>query len=415
MAIGKRKNTEIKHIRDFSGNDNEKFYIHSFLRTGMPLGESAILYVPKIKIRKPTPRELLDRLKAGIKNSVDSIAGDDKKIGITLSGGIDSSTTTLLLSEIYPDRELFTYNLAPKKDYGVDESQDAKTIAEKCGTVHKLVYQDEESYIKSLQELVKISPAPSFGSPFYFAALKAMKQDNVDIVVLGEGGDEVLGGYYPGTSAYKRYMKYQKLLTTSFKIELFFAIATGLTKWRLKELYNSKMKKMLKRNVFSPFKKFFNLTNDPVLPLDLIRLADLYNRRYQEWIAYCNHLGLKPVFPFLHSNDFIDFCYSIPKELRRDDKFGKLILRKALEGNFPETIVWKKKIGFAMGDRLYHTKILFSFMKSVFDKSLLIEDGLIRKDFVDRYLEINRKDWRYYTLLTLFVLELWYREKDRQE
>jgi asparagine synthetase B (glutamine-hydrolysing) len=394
-----------------TGDEGIKNYLYSFLRTGMPFEDVPKLHRPKIGSWTPTGEQLLNGLRKEVKDALEDVVKDGEKIGIPLSGGVDSSTITFLVSELYPDRELYTYNIAPKVDFGIDESSYAETVAEKCGTVHKKVLMDEETFINSLKELTRVSPAPTLGSAFYFHVLKVMKNDGVDVVVLGEGGDEILGGYYPGAPAYERYLKFDRFLPTSMKIELFSAFITGLTRGRIAKVCGYNMRNAMKRDVFSHFRVLFEVSDDPIIALDMMRLADIYNRRYPEWIAYCDHLELSPTFPFLHSKDFMDLCISIPKDLRRDDKFGKLILRNALKDHLPEKIMVKEKVGFGLGSRMYHTEPVFSLMKSVLGESSLVKDGLVSGKFVDKYIESNREDWRYKTLLTLTVLELWYKNR----
>jgi len=392
-------------------NDDKykKLYFHTFLRVGFPLNGKTSLYIPRIKFCEPTPQYLLKRLKTEVKNSIGNIVKDNDKIGIPLSGGIDSSVITFLISEIYPDRELYTYTLASQENYGIDESSDAKIVAERCGTIHKTIYIDDESYIKLIKESTRLNPFSSVGSPFHFATLKAMKEDNINAVIFGEGGDEILSGYYPGNYGFEGYMKYYRFFPSSRRSSLFFSFMKGLTKWRLYELYGKEMKKMLKLDVFSKFKIFFDFFKDPVLPLDLIELTDTFNRRQREEIIFCNHFDFKVAFPFLSSNDFIDFCYSIPNRLRRNELYGKLILRTALKDIFPKQIVWKKKTGFGLGSRIWHTESFFSFMESVFDDSMMLEEKLIKQSFIDKYLDKNRQDWRYKTLLRILLIELCYR------
>jgi len=118
-----------------------------------------------------------------------------------LSGGIDSSVICLLANELAKeicnkDFRLKTFSL------GVDESEDitcARTVAECLGTEHHEVIVDLDDLLGVLPEVIfyleHFDPSLVRSAVSNFLISRAAKEDGVEVLLSGEGGDEIFCGY----------------------------------------------------------------------------------------------------------------------------------------------------------------------------------------------------------------------------
>jgi asparagine synthase (glutamine-hydrolysing) len=116
----------------------------------------------------------------------------DVPVGAFLSGGIDSSVVTSLMQ---PDStRLHTYSVGFGQ--ATDELPAALRVAARLGTVHEAITVTPDDAARALDQLTSIYDEPfadAAAIPTYLMAKRA-RQD-VTVVLTGEGGDEVFGGY----------------------------------------------------------------------------------------------------------------------------------------------------------------------------------------------------------------------------
>ena len=128
----------------------------------------------------------------------------DVDVGITLSGGVDSSIIYILAKEKFKtDYKVFTL---ANNDENINEFAVAARLAGEYGdTIHKIqdVEKDWEIFIKSLQALEY--PIWSFSHIGYYNVYNAIKQNGCKVILEGHGSDELLGGWpYTLSYAYKQ-------------------------------------------------------------------------------------------------------------------------------------------------------------------------------------------------------------------
>lgn len=117
----------------------------------------------------------------------------DVPIGALLSGGIDSSLLVALMAR-HSNRPVRTFSVA-FAEKRVDESPIAARVAREFGTDHTVLCAEEmnaEALLTVLGRLDEPFCDPAF-VPLY--ALSALTKQDVKVVLSGDGGDEVFGGY----------------------------------------------------------------------------------------------------------------------------------------------------------------------------------------------------------------------------
>jgi asparagine synthase (glutamine-hydrolysing) len=116
----------------------------------------------------------------------------DVPVGAFLSGGIDSGIVTSLMRR--DNDRLHTYSVGFGE--ASDELPAALRVAERLGTIHDAITVTPDDAAHALDALIGIYDEPfadAAAIPTYLMAKRA--REDVTVVLTGEGGDEVFGGY----------------------------------------------------------------------------------------------------------------------------------------------------------------------------------------------------------------------------
>ena len=139
------------------------------------------------------------RLREMLDDSVRMQMRSDVPVGAYLSGGLDSSTVTVLAAQ-HSSMPLQTFSGAFNEGPEYDETGYAKLVADSVGaTMHKII-PGEQDFIDTLPNLMYSMDEPAAGPglfPQYMVSKLAA--EHVKVCLGGQGGDEIFGGYarYP--------------------------------------------------------------------------------------------------------------------------------------------------------------------------------------------------------------------------
>jgi asparagine synthase (glutamine-hydrolysing) len=137
---------------------------------------------------------LAEELRDRLRDSVRAHLVSDVPVGVLLSGGIDSAALTAMAAQEsgYP---VSTFSIGFEES-SFDELAQARLVAERYGTDHhELILRPDA--VDLLPRLVEAFDEPfgdSSALPTYLVSQLAA--DTVKVVLSGEGGDELFGGYY---------------------------------------------------------------------------------------------------------------------------------------------------------------------------------------------------------------------------
>lgn len=132
----------------------------------------------------------VDDVEKSIKSYIQEIIDNGGKIGLALSGGIDSA---ILAKYVPAGTQTYTFHcIAPN---ALDETPMAKKYAEICGLPNKIIDITWVDYKKSAPILMQHKGAPihSIEPQIYQAALMA-KSDGITHLLFGENADIIFGG-----------------------------------------------------------------------------------------------------------------------------------------------------------------------------------------------------------------------------
>ena len=162
-------------------------------------------YEPKIT---GSDDDLVDELEARLIDCLKLHMISDVPVGAFLSGGLDSTLLVALLMKHVASEPIQTFSVGlPYGEY--NEAPYARMVAERYGTQH---YEKTiaPSLVQTLPRLVWQLDEPSDPLAVCSYLIAAMAREHVKVVLGGDGGDELFGGYdrYYGN----RYASYYALV-----------------------------------------------------------------------------------------------------------------------------------------------------------------------------------------------------------
>ena len=148
------------------------------------------------------------------------ICDSDLKIGLSLSGGIDSNFILGFIKK-YSAKKIYTYSIIDKKTEKYNEENLINHSVNKFKISNKKIYLSSSmENLEGFRELTKYHDKPISTITLYLQSLiyKNMKKDNIKICLSGNGSDELFWGYYHHYNLYYNSIK-NKAFKKSFLID----------------------------------------------------------------------------------------------------------------------------------------------------------------------------------------------------
>lgn len=138
----------------------------------------------------------VDQVRARLADSVRVHLRSDVEVGAYVSGGVDSSLIAALAREIKPQERFqgFTGKFSVSESF--DESRYARALAEENGIQLHEVDIGEDDFVANIANVIYHLDQPVAGPgsfPQYMVSKKV--REHIKVVLGGQGGDEIFGGY----------------------------------------------------------------------------------------------------------------------------------------------------------------------------------------------------------------------------
>lgn len=173
-----------------------------------------------------TPDAAVDAVADAVREAVSAALVADVPVGAYLSGGIDSSLITAVVSELRAGAGVETFS-AGFGDPRYDELPWARRVSELLGTTHHEVLVQPADFEAHWRRLTWHRDAP-MSEPADVAVfqLARLARERVKVVLSGEGGDELFAGYPKYTMT--RMMQATRLVPGGLRAALVDAVDTRL-------------------------------------------------------------------------------------------------------------------------------------------------------------------------------------------
>ena len=331
--------------------------------------------------------EILERTENLLQESCSLRMVSDVPIGVFLSGGIDSSLVTALLSKDSTTRlKTFTIGF---DDPAFDESSHAQAVSKHFGTDHTEMICSANDFLNTLDSYYEMYDEPfgdSSGIPTFLVSKLA--REKVTVSLSADGGDEIFGGYDRYSSISTIYAKLRfiplplrKMLGEALSsmsisqidslIRAFFkGFDTNGLDWRIPKLVNGlkassqvdfygntsstidavklgKLHRYDASDIYFPEKELFN---DQFIFSSLGQI-DVKSYLEGDILTKVDRATMKVALegrePLL-DHTLVEFGLSLPDKFKSRNGKNKWLLREILYKYIPKEIVDRPKRGFSI-------------------------------------------------------------------
>jgi asparagine synthase (glutamine-hydrolysing) len=172
------------------------------------------------------------RLDHALEESVDLHQRSDVPYGMFLSGGIDSSTLLALMARL-SNQPVLAFTAGFDAPGAADCREHAATVAKALGARHETIEISEQMVWRHLPEIVGCMDDPVADHaiiPTWFLAQRA--QQDVKVVLSGEGGDEIFAGYPRYQSAMRPWWRGGRAMWARGSFDRVDVLRTRPSSWR---------------------------------------------------------------------------------------------------------------------------------------------------------------------------------------
>ncbi len=405
-------------------------------------GRAEIVRYWEISATEPyegTPEAAATALRDVLADAVRSHMISDVPLGAFLSGGVDSSLVVGLMSEA-SSQPVKTFSIGFDEPE-FDELEHARTVAQHFGTEHHefVVRPDGLSILDRLIAHFDEPFADSSAIPTWYVSEVASR--HVTVVLSGDGGDELFGGYdrylpHPRVAQFDRltlpgarqiagavwpvlphgvrgknflrhvsrnddgrYLDSLSFFQPDEKQALYAPeVRATLAGWNVERALEAQLARFASLPAHS---RMMRLDFETYLPEDVLTKVDRMSMAH----------SIESRVPLL-DNRVIDFAATLPSDLKILNGRRKHILKEAARTLLPAGILDRKKQGFGVPLGAWFRGGLTDVFSDVLRSPLTRQRGYFEPRFVDRLVDEHLSGRRDHTLRLwqLMVFELWHRQ-----
>lgn len=296
----------------------------------------------------------------------------DVPVGTFLSAGVDSSIITAMAAKHHPGIHSFTAAFPGEPE---DEGMVAQQTAKRLGTTH-YAYELKEDFFTDFTTQFRDTDQPfAISSSLSLGSISRLARSHVKVVLSGDGGDELFGGY----SRYESPIlpSFLKYIPEGMKGTVLQAAATLTRKQSLERLrtivtmhpgdvflYKTQVVTLAEALSFIDpayhqqidtdryarrLRAIFDTRRNDSDELNRILYADVKTTLVDEMLTKCDRMtminGVEARVPFL-DHRLVELAFSIPQQYKRRNGTGKIVLREILAKQLGKELAYRTKTGF---------------------------------------------------------------------
>ncbi len=351
----------------------------------------------------------------------------DVEVGLTLSGGIDSSSLLYYMQK--KDKKNYKAFSALFQGFEKDEQHLINQISQRFSAENHFVYPNELDLVENFEKLSYYQEEPVNSSGVYaqYCVFNKSKMTGIKVLMDGQGADESMAGYNNYIHWYLQELlsrnKFSKLISEKSRLR-----KNGIPfNWGIKNLLAaflpSHVSIALEKKEFNKIVSNQDVTKDllsclkgsewegihkPVVTKlnDILHFNVIENGleellRYSDRNSMANSCEVR--LPFLY-HELVSFIFSLPTKYKINEGFTKNILRKAVSNHLPNEIIWNpQKIGFEPPQKKWMSSstmqdFLYDSKQVLVDNRILKPQVLQKKKNTLGAYEHNNYDWRYISI-----------------
>jgi asparagine synthase (glutamine-hydrolysing) len=384
----------------------------------------------------------------------------DVPLGAFLSGGIDSSLVVALMQK-HSSKPINTFTIGFEES-NFDESKYAKTVSNILGTSHNEIVVSPEMAMETITNLARIYDEPFADSsqiPTFLVSKLASQQ--VTVVLSGDGGDEIFGGYnrylmgpkFWNKMNYLPYFVRKSIGKSISKIPFelleraimpleFLSRTEGLPHLTSK-LYKVGQRFIDIHNCEQLYLSLVSEWNDPTIVIQcengnslsehrdlryagrpsIINESSAHMMMYNDFLSYLpddilckvDRAGMansiETRIPFL-DHRMVELAWRIPETMKIRENTGKWILKEVLYKSVPAHYFNRPKAGFAIPVGQWLRTNLKDWADNLLSEKKIREQGYFNASIIRKLWEEHlngKRDWTY-RLWSILVFQMWLEE-----
>jgi len=362
-------------------------------------------------------KNTLEQFRELFTDSVKIRLRSDVKMGVLLSGGLDSSTIAVVSNDLLRE-PLETFSVISENPKNSEE----QFIDALCQPTHianrKLMFR-ESDVLDALDETLDHSGEP-FGGFSIIAQFKIFQmikqQTDLTVLLSGQGGDEVLLGYR------KFFFFYAKLLARDAKFQAIALVLHSFFRGTVMRQFHLAEARRYIPFFHHPKNGDFRRIPSKLLPVwgckdmrsrqieDIDRYSVPALTHYEDRNSMAQSLEVRN--PFL-DHRLVNFGINLPTEWKIQRGWTKFILRDAFP-EVPAAVRWRRdKKGFSIPEEMWLRRELREPIQRSFQNSILAQMGFIEDNAFLKYYEDFRAGRGYINpadISRTFIAEVWARK-----
>lgn len=272
----------------------------------------------------------------------------DVEVGSCLSGGLDSSIIAGVTKLLQPDNQMKLFTAVfPNETF--DETNYAKEVANFVGANWFTVSPTADEFFRDIESLNYFQDLPVWSTSTYsqHRVMKLASENNIKVVLDGQGADELFGGYshhymvlWKEKFSFKNINESKQTISTPYKL---FGKALLKDAFELSVNYSE---------YFDTDKKQFGKSKNEKLASSLNQqLQNDYHGRLKSYLKCedrCSMaFGIESRVPFADDIELVNYIFSIKGNEKIKKGISKYLLREAAKNYIPNSIYSRRdKVGF---------------------------------------------------------------------
>ncbi|MBZ5501199.1 MAG: asparagine synthase (glutamine-hydrolyzing) [Acidobacteriia bacterium] len=306
-----------------------------------------------------TREDAVDEFRSRFAEAVKLRLRSDVPVGVSLSGGVDSSAILCEAKRLSPASTFQTFS-ACFEDSRFDERSYISTVTTVTNSARRWTFPDSESFWKNLETIVYHQDEPVGGTSVFaqWNVMQEARNHGVPVMLGGQGGDEALCGYRKYYFFYLWHLL-RKADPRFLRETVLFAQSGTSSYWTvgtasryLPALFRNRVSALRRlatpalRNVSRNSQQWIgagaNIAERQKSDLLKISLPKLLRHEDRNSMAH----SVESRLPFLDYR-LVELAVRCPDSFKLHDGWSKWLLREAVAGTLPDEIrLRKSKLGF---------------------------------------------------------------------
>lgn len=333
----------------------------------------------------------------------------DVPVGACLSGGLDSSSIVSFSGHLDKKIKAFTVD---NKDAALSEIRWVNDVVNKYESLSSVTTFNEENDLELLDEIFAIQDEPisGLGVIAQWRVMKLASENDVTVLLDGQGGDEILGGYRKFLFFYLKELVKKGKLPLALKEASRFLSSTEFKifeKEGVRRYLNKTGVSIFLSNDLLKLEKQHNIGLSGASGFRAKSYEDIFKYSYPQLLRYEDRnsmaFSLESRVPFLDYR-LVELVYGLPASYKIRKGFTKAILRDSMKGILPDSVrLRKSKLGFATPEKRWITETQASYFSGYFEKmnNPYLNNSAIRKAIK------SKEQLDFKSLLRIYLFDRW--------